>query len=245
MNKQVFLQELGYLLQDISDEDREDALGYYKDYFEDAGKKNETKILNELQSPERVAALIKAGLNDNFKETIEYSESSMGDSRYNYQHEVVIPKNDVLQDEIMKNNWKGQSASKKGSTNQNNRLAAMNGAFLLVGSLFLLFLGLPILGTVFLLFFSFILLLFSFGTAASCFSFVSASLAIMIFLKSIWELQSYPAASFVGIGVSLLLFALAVTLFKIIKWSFKLLPVLVKGSINLFRNLIDKVGAMR
>lgn len=243
MNKQVFLQELGYLLQDISDEDREDALGYYKDYFEDAGKKNETKILNELQSPERVAALIKAGLNDNFEETIEYSESSMGDSRYNFQHEVLIPKN--VQDEKMKTNWKSQFASKKGNTNQNNRLAAMHGFFLLVGLLILLFLGLPILGTVFLLFFSFILLFFSFGIAASCFSFVSASLAIMIFLKSIWELQSYPAASFVGIGVSLLLFALAVTLFKIIKWSFKLLPVLVKGSINLFRNLIDKVGAMR
>ena len=245
MNKQVFLQQLGYLLQDISDEDREDALGYYKDYFEDAGEKNETKILTELQSPERVAALIKAGLNDNFQETIEYSESSMGDSRYNFQHEVLIPKNDVLQGEKIKNNWESQDASKQGSKNQNNRLSAMSRAFLLLGLLILLLLRLPILGTGFFMFFSFILLLFSFGIVVSCISFVSASLAIMIFLKSIWELQSYPAASFVGIGVSLLLFALAVALFNIIKWSFKLLPVLVKGSINIFRNLIDKVGAIR
>lgn len=245
MNKQVFLQQLGYLLQDISDEDREDALGYYKDYFEDAGEINETKILTELQSPERVAALIKAGLNDNFEETIEYSESSMGDSRYNFQHEVLIPKNDVLQGQKIKNNWESQDASKQGNTVHNNRLSARSRAFLLFGLLIILLLGFPILGTVSLMFFSFILLLFSFGIAVGCFSFVSASLAIMIFLKSIWELQSYPAASFVGIGISLLLSALAVALFKIIKWSFKLLPVLLKGSINVFRSLIDKVGAMR
>ena len=53
------MKQLSYLLQDISDEDRTDALDYYENYLDEAGFGYETDITNELGSPERIAAIIR------------------------------------------------------------------------------------------------------------------------------------------------------------------------------------------
>ena len=37
MRKEEFFDKLEYLLQDIPDQDREDALDYYRDYLAEAG----------------------------------------------------------------------------------------------------------------------------------------------------------------------------------------------------------------
>ena len=57
MNREQFMKQLSYLLQDISDEDRTDALDYYENYLDEAGFGYETDITNELGSPERIAAI--------------------------------------------------------------------------------------------------------------------------------------------------------------------------------------------
>ena len=62
MNKESFLKRLDELLQDIDATEREEALNYYRDYFEDAGVEHEQEIINELESPEKVAQTIKEGL---------------------------------------------------------------------------------------------------------------------------------------------------------------------------------------
>lgn len=53
MNREEFMRRLGQLLSDISEEERQDALDFYRSYFEDAGEGNEASILRELGSPER------------------------------------------------------------------------------------------------------------------------------------------------------------------------------------------------
>ena len=40
MNKDIFLRDLGRFLSDIPQDEREQALKYYEDYFEDAGPEN-------------------------------------------------------------------------------------------------------------------------------------------------------------------------------------------------------------
>ena len=55
MNKDEFLRQLEVLLSGISQEERTDALAFYRSYFEDAGEANEAKILEELESPQKVA----------------------------------------------------------------------------------------------------------------------------------------------------------------------------------------------
>lgn len=74
MNQEKFLKELEHLLSDISDVEREEAMEYYRCYFEDAGPENEAGVLKELGSPQKVADMIKAGLQDS-GETGEYTET--------------------------------------------------------------------------------------------------------------------------------------------------------------------------
>ena len=44
MNKEQFLDELEKLLQDIDSIERDEALNYYRDYFEDAGSEHEQEV---------------------------------------------------------------------------------------------------------------------------------------------------------------------------------------------------------
>lgn len=62
MNREQFLNRLEILLQDISEEERVEALAFYRSYFEDAGENKEKDIIRELESPEKVAQSIKADL---------------------------------------------------------------------------------------------------------------------------------------------------------------------------------------
>lgn len=68
MSKNEFLNQLEALLSDISKEEREEALTYYREYIEDAGLENEEAILNELGSVEALAKEIKKGF-DNKEES--------------------------------------------------------------------------------------------------------------------------------------------------------------------------------
>ena len=62
MNREEFMAKLKALLGDIPAEEREEALQYYEDYFDDAGADNEAEVIRELESPQRVAAMIKNDL---------------------------------------------------------------------------------------------------------------------------------------------------------------------------------------
>lgn len=62
MRREEFMRQLEALLSDISEEERREALAYYRSYFEDAGEENEERILRELESPQKVAATIKEDL---------------------------------------------------------------------------------------------------------------------------------------------------------------------------------------
>ena len=56
MTKEQFLARLEQLLADLSREDREDALQFYREYLEDAGPENEAAALEELGDVEQLAA---------------------------------------------------------------------------------------------------------------------------------------------------------------------------------------------
>lgn len=62
MSRKEFMEQLEKLLMDVQQEERIEALAYYNGYFEDAGVENEEKIIRELESPEKVAKIIKADI---------------------------------------------------------------------------------------------------------------------------------------------------------------------------------------
>ena len=68
MSRETFMKELEYLLQDIGEEERADALAYYRDYLDEAGPEREEQALAEFGSPERVAAMIRASIDGNMEE---------------------------------------------------------------------------------------------------------------------------------------------------------------------------------
>ena len=64
MSRWEFMRQLEKLLSDISPNEREEALQYYNDYFNDAGMENEQEVIKALGSPEQVAKIVKDGLGD-------------------------------------------------------------------------------------------------------------------------------------------------------------------------------------
>lgn len=64
MGRWEFMRKLEELLSDISPSEREEALQYYNDYFNDAGRENEKEVIQALGSPEEVAEIVRSGLMD-------------------------------------------------------------------------------------------------------------------------------------------------------------------------------------
>ncbi|GAA0076603.1 DUF1700 domain-containing protein [Clostridium sp. CTA-5] len=56
MNKEIFIQELRKKLKRLPQEEIENAIGYYIEYFEDAGIDNEQDVLKELDDPSVIAS---------------------------------------------------------------------------------------------------------------------------------------------------------------------------------------------
>ncbi len=64
MNRAEFMRRLTELLADVPPAERDEAIQYYNDYFDDAGAENESSVIASLGAPEELAGAIKAGLND-------------------------------------------------------------------------------------------------------------------------------------------------------------------------------------
>lgn len=86
MSRKEFMEQLERLLRDIPQEERIEALSYYNSYFEDAGVENEERIIRELESPEKVAKIIKADIGMDAEK--EYTENGYEDMRFHQQNEV-------------------------------------------------------------------------------------------------------------------------------------------------------------
>ena len=48
MSRAEFIEKLEYLLQDLSQEDREDGISFYRDYLDEAGTEREQEVLREF-----------------------------------------------------------------------------------------------------------------------------------------------------------------------------------------------------
>jgi uncharacterized membrane protein len=65
MNRTEFMRQLEKLLHDIPVGEREEAIQYYNDYFDDAGVEREPDVIESLGNPARVARTIQKELYDN------------------------------------------------------------------------------------------------------------------------------------------------------------------------------------
>lgn len=81
MNRKEYLKKLSELLWDLPKEEREEALEYYENYFEEAGPRKEEEVIRELGNPETVAAMIRDSVRGNEGEG-EYREDGYHNQKY-------------------------------------------------------------------------------------------------------------------------------------------------------------------
>ena len=85
MNRIEFMTTLASLLQDIPAEERREAMQYYNDYFDEAGAQNEAQVITELGDPEKVAAIIKEGIEGFDEDAGEFTDTGYHNPKYEDQ----------------------------------------------------------------------------------------------------------------------------------------------------------------
>ncbi len=106
MNRAEFMRRLAELLGDVASTEREEAIQYYNDYFDDAGTENESGVIASLGTPEELARTIKAGLNDGGSGG-EFTES--GFSGY-----AQMPKDEIIRPEDMNDSKQSEDTRSRG-----------------------------------------------------------------------------------------------------------------------------------
>ena len=80
MNRIEYMKRLETALADISPAEKEEALQYYNDYFDDAGVENEEEVMKALGSPEILAQSIKKEQTDVQEDKVETYQNVEADS---------------------------------------------------------------------------------------------------------------------------------------------------------------------
>lgn len=235
MSRAEFMKQLEYLLQDITDSEREEALQYYEDYFDEAGPESEQRVVEELDSPEKVAAIIKNGLNFNDSEAGEFTESGYSDVRFSTKKEVA-PKGPVPKQEYQEQYQQGPY--QQGAYKQNNTGRTVLIVLLCILALpIILPVGIAILGA------AIGILGAVFGVAIALIAATGALLigGLVVAVVGFIRIFSGPASGLMITGVGLILFAIGIVLAILVVWiCAKVLPTIFRGIVNLLNGLVHR-----
>ena len=236
MNRVEFMNELNILLQSTSNEERESALQYYNDYFDDAGVENESQVISELGSPQKVSAIIKAGIQGKDDESSEYSETGYTDTRFEQKHDLVRQDDVIDQDDGIDQGGSiinGESYQKQ---NNSSRYIA-----LIILAIICLPIVIPVvlggIATVISLVFALIASIFSLLIAA----FGIAVSGIIMIAAGITELTSFTALGIGLIGAGMIVLAIGTVLTALMGHVvFKVTPILFNGVVNVCQRIFNR-----
>lgn len=226
MNRKEFMTELEERLRAISPEEKQEALQYYEDYFEDAGKEEEDRIIRELVSPENVARTIMDGLQGDRNQG-QYTERGYEDTMYRDYQSMEVPSGT----EGRANTSKKKDFQKNTSTDNTNRILII----------VLLVLTLPFTGGIFL---GFAGTLFGILVAlvAMTGAFLIAGVALigagigMMFMVQL-------AKGFILCGTGFIILAIAFPCLVLCAWTFgRWIPALIREIVNVCRRLFGNGG---
>lgn len=225
MSRVEFMNQLKNLLWDIPEGEREEALNYYEDYFDDAGAENEGKVIAALGTPEKVAKTIRDGLSDSGNVQGEFSENG-------YSGYGEAEKEEVITYETSAKEKFSKKIKEKG-----------NGGLILL--LILAIFALPILGPVIIGVGSALLSILA-AAVAVLFALVIVGIALIVtgalaFAAAIGGLFVTPAVSVMLFGLSLLLVGIGMLITVLGIWvSTKLVPPVIRGIVRGIRKIFEK-----
>ena len=184
MNRIDFMRRLEFLLSDLPENERREAVQYYNDYFNDAGVENEEEVLESLGTPEEVAGSIREGLREEAREKGEFSEKGF---KQDGQKQEKKDAGDRYRAEGRK---KGMSASAVALI----VICCLVASPVLIPLAITLIVVLAVLGAVFI---SLVLVFLLVGV-------VCIVSGVIAFFGSLTELFLAPASAVMGIGMSLI-----------------------------------------
>lgn len=211
MKREQFLNELERLLFDISREERDEAMTFYRSYFEDAGESNEENIIKELESPEKVAKSIRESLMEEGATAEERYGQNLAYRNAEYYKNV----NETIQ------NLQGQKK-------ESNTVAIVLAIVLLVLTSPI---WLSLLAAV-------VAVLISVIAVVVALLFAGCAVAVAAIVTMV---AGNPAAGFVVMGVAFLLLAIGILSVIVMVWLFgKGIPAICRGIGKLAKKIAGK-----
>lgn len=211
MKREQFLNELERLLFDISREERDEAMTFYRSYFEDAGENNEENIIKELESPEKVAKSIRESLMEEGATAEERYGQNLAYRNAEYYKNV----NETIQ------NLQGQKK-------ESNTVAIVLAIVLLVLTSPI---WLSLLAAV-------VAVLISVIAVVVALLFAGCAVAVAAIVTMV---AGNPAAGFVVMGVAFLLLAIGILSVIVMVWLFgKGIPAICRGIGKLAKKIAGK-----
>lgn len=225
MNRKQFMDELEKLLRTLPPSEREEALQYYNDYFDDAGKENEAQVIKELGSPKQVARTILEGSAENAG---EYTEHGYEDPRFHQRQEMAAEAEKSFSQNTRKNPnfWKilcivllcillGPIVLPLGAA---AFIALLGIGIGIIG----LMAGISVMGVVFLI------------------------SGVIVIGYGIFKLFLTPAVGAALGGIGCLILAAGILITLLIIWCFvRLIPLCIRGIVSLIRFPLRKAGIVK
>ena len=212
MNREEYMRLLAIALKDIPQSEKEEALQYYNDYFDDAGVENEQEVMKALGSPASLAESIQ-------------KEFSTGEGRFETYRNTYDRTN--YQNAYM-NNEAGKTKKKMSG-----------GMIALIVILLILALGATVIGILIGIFGAIFGVVVS--LAAVVFALICVVVACLIAAFSVGLISPFSAVVLVGIGLAsiglciFLVMAIVWVFGVAIPWT-------VKGIGKLFKKIFGKKG---
>lgn len=245
MNRIEFMAQLERLLYDLPENERQDALYYYNDYFDDAGEENEGSIIQELGSPGKVAAIIRASYRGGSENQGEYTENGYRDNLFSDNGKMPATRENQGEGNQEQKDKRDDSNSAYGERQSNSnghpyqetdwrnqrqgRRGVGSWVLIIIALIFIgpmvLGVGAGAFGVLFGLLGAVASLLFS--------GFALAGAGVVGIVKGAFLAASSPAIGLVTIGGGLILLALGLLLILFFAWLlFKIVPKAFRGIIN-------------
>lgn len=232
MNRIEFMNQLKKLLNDISPSERQEALDYYNSYFDDAGQENESNVIQELGSPGKVAAIIRADLAEDAGEDGEYTERGYQDSRSETGKMPEVYDNDSTRQ---------QSRAQRGYQAPAKKNSTGNLILLIAVIILSCWIWIPLAGGIF----GVLVGILACGVAAviciGAFALSGIICGVVFGIVGIIQCFTSPALGFMEIAMGFASMAIGLLFALAFAWiALKFLPWAVRGVVSLCQKLLHK-----
>lgn len=241
MSKDEFMKSLEYLLSDIPDEDKADAIGYYRDYLEEAGPDKEEQVIRDFGSPERIASIIRSEISGHLSDGGEFTENGYEDERFkdpNYQMAKRYDLPDVREEESRGEQRTEEVYGEKKRDQSNRTVKLILWAILLIAA-FPLILGIGggfmgLLGGLFGILAAAVV-----GLGAITLALLVSGFAVII--AGFVSVAVHPLGGFLVLGIGVALLGLGLLGLAVCAAFYgKFLPYLFRGVVNAIQTLLNR-----